>query len=258
MSARRRTTADLGRHRIAGRLGRLPSDFLELWRELPDWAKYWSRFSAATAALIWILAAIRIFDGTLGAGMVGGMAATVGATCGFIYCGHQLRGGVTALIYTPACVFASTVSILGASTAAGKPGVAAGLVALFPATVGAWWVVLWVGRLSRAGSREADLLEATNAVRPIAVIWDALLVAALISAACDQAGFHWDVADAFDSGYAALLGAAAVVAYVGPGYSQYRRGLLTAEERDSVAAIDTPGIAEPLPSDGGGRPNNSA
>ena len=111
-----------------------------------------------------------------------------------------------------------------------------GTLSLVPAVAGSWFAVWWASTLHSHGLTGADLAEATTTIRGAAAIWNLLVVLTLAQVGLAIVGWDVPLGDGLESGVAGFFSFGAAFTYAGPGWSEYRRGLATAE-RKPVAAL---------------------
>lgn len=135
----------------------------------------------------------------------------------------KLRRRSHCALYGIAAVGGSVAFVTVAITARTSSDVASA-IALLPPLVGSWVAVQWVARLTALGLTGADLADATTTIRGTAAIWCVVLILVLAGApfASDHAP---SVVAELTDGVAGLFSVAAIFTYVGPGWTEYQRGL---------------------------------
>lgn len=143
---------------------------------------------------------------TIGVGIAGGLAWI--RECCLVRSDRWLFGGPV--------VFGGAAVGYGLARVAYDPDNFAGIVGVTAGIGGAWTAAVWVRRLRKACSNDGvTFAEGTSTIRGLAAAWWVLIGTSFI------AGPFGLSSTGFDAG--GLLGLAAVVAYAGPGYTEYRR-----------------------------------
>lgn len=117
----------------------------------------------------------------------------------------------------------------------------AGMAASILASVAAVLALVFVRRLTKAGVRDVAFIKATTTARLIAVAW-VLVMIAIVSGTI--VGVIWSIeAETLDwtAGIISVLGTASLIAMVGPGYTEYREGLLHRDAIDHAAEANPAG-----------------
>ncbi|KRB75060.1 hypothetical protein ASE01_16975 [Nocardioides sp. Root190] len=97
-------------------------------------------------------------------------------------------------------------------------------LALLPPLVGSWFAVQWVSRLTAQGLTGAGFADATTTIRGTAAIWCAVLIL-VIAGAPFASDYAPSVVAELTDGVAGLFSVVAIFTYVGPGWTEYQRGL---------------------------------
>ncbi|WP_408898456.1 hypothetical protein ACJ5H2_04935 [Nocardioides sp. R1-1] len=135
----------------------------------------------------------------------------------------KLRRRSHCVLYGVGAVGGSVAFVIAAMTARTSSDVASAL-ALIPPLLGSWVAVQWVARLTARGLDGTDLADATTTIRGTAAIWFVVLV--LVVAGAPFASEHTpSVVAELTEGVTGLFSVAAIFTYVGPGWTEYQRGL---------------------------------